>query len=183
MARKLPMHQRAVLAAGGATLTDTMHIVWSVITVALMMFEMGFAAAAFAGRFRRYSIATMVVLFVCGALTFRSAPGIAANLPTGHVAYFRPGDRVLISGDAIVTLKVNSLAGLVLQRSGLSAPPWYTTWNGRAAAASIQFLASLEPTVLATGHGKPMIGVETAAALHEFARAQHLRRCTESTRP
>src|SRR3954468_22254949 len=25
----LPMHQRAVLAAGGATLTDTMHIVWS----------------------------------------------------------------------------------------------------------------------------------------------------------
>ena len=78
----LPMHQRAVLAAGGATLTDTMHIVWSAVTVALMMFEMGFAAAAFGGRFRRYSIATMVVLFVFGALTFRSAPGVAANLPT-----------------------------------------------------------------------------------------------------
>ena len=78
----LPMHQRAVLAAGGGTLTDTMHIVWSVVTVALMMFEMGFAAAAFDRRFRRYSIATMVVLFVFGALTFRSAPGVAANLPT-----------------------------------------------------------------------------------------------------
>ena len=30
----LPMHQRAVLAAGGATLADTMHIVWSAVTVA-----------------------------------------------------------------------------------------------------------------------------------------------------
>jgi hypothetical protein len=78
----LPMHQRAVLAAGGGTLTDTMHIVWAVITVALMMFQIGFAAAAFDKQFRRYSIATMVVLFVFGALTFRSAPGIAANLPT-----------------------------------------------------------------------------------------------------
>jgi pimeloyl-ACP methyl ester carboxylesterase len=78
----LPMHQRAVLAAGGATLSDTMHIVWSVVTVALMMFEIGFAAAAFDRRFRRYSIATMVVLFVFGMLTFWSAPGVAANLPT-----------------------------------------------------------------------------------------------------
>src|SRR4051812_18613573 len=52
----LPMHQRAVLAAGGATLTDTMHIIWSVITVALMMFEMAFAAAAVGWRLRRYSI-------------------------------------------------------------------------------------------------------------------------------
>jgi hypothetical protein len=47
-----------------------------------MMFEMGFAAAAFDKQFRRYSIATMVILFVFGALTFRSAPGVAANLPT-----------------------------------------------------------------------------------------------------
>src|SRR5262245_25405535 len=35
----LPMHQREVLAAGGATLTDTMHIVWSVVTVVLMLVE------------------------------------------------------------------------------------------------------------------------------------------------
>ena len=78
----MPMHQRPVLAAGGGTLSDTMHIVWAVVTVALMMFQIGFAAAAFGTRFRRYSIATMVVLSVFGALTFRSAPGVAANLPT-----------------------------------------------------------------------------------------------------
>jgi len=40
----------------------------------------------------------------------------------GHVSYFRAGDRVLISGDAVVTLKVNSWAGLLLQRPGLSGP-------------------------------------------------------------
>src|SRR5512145_1842455 len=27
-----PMHQRAVLAAGGGTLTDTLHIVWTIVT-------------------------------------------------------------------------------------------------------------------------------------------------------
>jgi pimeloyl-ACP methyl ester carboxylesterase len=78
----LPMHQREVLAAGGGTLTDTMHIVWSVVTVLLMMFQMGFAAVVFGRRFRFYTIATMVVLFFFGALTFRSAPGVSANLPT-----------------------------------------------------------------------------------------------------
>jgi hypothetical protein len=77
-----PMHQRAVLAAGGATLTDTMHIVWSEITVVLMLLEIGCGAAAFRRRFRLYSIATLVVFAVFGTLTFRDAPGVAANLPT-----------------------------------------------------------------------------------------------------
>jgi uncharacterized protein DUF998 len=78
----LPMHQREVLAAGGGTLTDTMHIIWSVVTVLLMMLQMGFAAAVFGTRFRFYTVATMVMLFFFGALTFQSAPGVAANLPT-----------------------------------------------------------------------------------------------------
>src|SRR5262245_9980026 len=77
----LPMHQREVLAAGGGTLTDTMHIVWSVLTVLLMMFQMGLAAS-FGGWFRAHTIATMAVLFFFGALTFRSAPDVAANIPT-----------------------------------------------------------------------------------------------------
>ena len=87
----------------------------------------------------------------------------------GHVSYFRPADRVLISGDALVTLKVNSWSGLLLQRPGLSGPPWYTTWSRRAARQSIVRLARLEPTVLAGGHGKPETGTETAAVLNAFA--------------
>ena len=76
------MHQRAVLAAGGGTLTDTMHIVWSIVTVVLMLLEIGFAAAALGKRFRLYSIATMVILAAFGTLTFWGAPGVAANMPT-----------------------------------------------------------------------------------------------------
>ena len=87
----------------------------------------------------------------------------------GHVSYFRPSDRVLISGDALMTLKVNTVQGLLLQQPGLSGPPWYTTWSQRAAAASIRTLARLEPTVLAGGHGTPMTDPGTAARLRAFA--------------
>jgi glyoxylase-like metal-dependent hydrolase (beta-lactamase superfamily II) len=87
----------------------------------------------------------------------------------GHVSYFRPADRVLIAGDALVTVKINSLAGLLLPRPGLSGPPWYTTWNRRAAGQSIGRLARLEPAVLAGGHGNPMTGTGTAAAVSAFA--------------
>ena len=80
-----PMHLREVLAAGGATLTDTMHIVFAMVTVFLMLLAMGFGAAAFGKRFRLYSIATMVILFACGALTVPDAPNIQANLPTPWV--------------------------------------------------------------------------------------------------
>src|SRR5690606_5033742 len=39
-----PMHQREVLAAGGGTLTDTLHIAFTFITVPLMLSVMGFSA-------------------------------------------------------------------------------------------------------------------------------------------
>ena len=85
------------------------------------------------------------------------------------MSYFRPTDRVLIAGDALVTLKINSWTGLLLQRPGLSGPPWYTTWNRQAARQSIQRLARLNPAVLAGGHGEPMTGAGTAAAIAAFA--------------
>ena len=88
----------------------------------------------------------------------------------GHVSYFRPGDHVLITGDALVTLRLNSWSGLLLQRPGLSGPPWYTTWSRRAARESVDRLARLEPNVLAGGHGKPMTDTRTAAAVSAFAR-------------
>jgi hypothetical protein len=77
-----PMHLREVLAAGGGTLTDTMHIVFSAVAVLLMMLSIGFGAAAFGKRFRLYSIATLVVLVAFGALTGVEGPRVAANLPT-----------------------------------------------------------------------------------------------------
>jgi hypothetical protein len=79
------MHQREVLAAGGATLSDTLHIVWSFVAVFFMMTAIGFGAAAYGMRFRLYSIATMVILVALGALTGMDKPRIEANLPTPWV--------------------------------------------------------------------------------------------------
>ena len=113
------------------------------------------------------------------ASTFEAGEGVPGLpdwecIPTpghtpGHVSYFRASDGVLITGDALVTLKVNSWAGLLLQRPGLSGPPWYTTWSRRAARESIERLARLEPAVLAGGHGRPMTGLGTAAAVSAYA--------------
>ena len=77
-----PMHLREVLAAGGATLTDTLHLVWAGITTLLFVFIMAFGAAAMGRRFRIYTIASAIALFSFGLLTSLSAPNVEANLPT-----------------------------------------------------------------------------------------------------
>ncbi len=112
-------------------------------------------------------------------------PGAVAGLPDwecipvpghtpGEVAFFRPSDRVLITGDALLTADLNSLWGVLLwslrlDRQRVSGPPWYSTWSRRAAKESVAALAGLEPHVLASGHGVPMTGDETARELHAFA--------------
>lgn len=80
-----PMQQREVLVAEGATLTDTYHIVFTIITVSLMMVTVAFGAAAFGKPFRRYSIITLLILVIFGALAGLAAPRIALNLPTPYV--------------------------------------------------------------------------------------------------
>lgn len=77
-----PMHQREVLAAGGGSLTDTLHIVWTVVNGILTLLAMGFGAAALTRPFRFYSIATMLILVVAAALTSLEAPNVDMNLPT-----------------------------------------------------------------------------------------------------
>jgi hypothetical protein len=77
-----PMHTREVIAAGGGTFSDTMHIVFSIVTVFLMLLVIGFGAVAFGKRFRLYSIMTIIVLLTFGILTGMDAPNIEADLPT-----------------------------------------------------------------------------------------------------
>jgi glyoxylase-like metal-dependent hydrolase (beta-lactamase superfamily II) len=86
----------------------------------------------------------------------------------GHTSFFRPADGVLISGDALVTLRLNSLPGLLLKRQGLSGPPWYTTWSVAASKASIKSLIALSPKVLAGGHGMPRTDAHLASELARF---------------
>lgn len=88
----------------------------------------------------------------------------------GHVSYFRSSDRVLIAGDALLTINTNSLWDLLRNKRRVSGPPYISTWNWQAAKKSIAVLAPLEPRVLACGHGAPIN--DAAAELEAFA--QHL---------
>lgn len=76
-----PMHLRGE----ETSLTDTMHIILTIVTVLLMLTAIGFGASAFGKRFRLYSIATILILLVFGALAGLDGPRIAANLPTPWV--------------------------------------------------------------------------------------------------
>lgn len=76
-----PMHLRGTVH----TLTDTLHIAFTIATVVLMMLAIGFGAGAFGKRFRLYSIASLVALVAFGVLTGMDAPRVAANLPTPWV--------------------------------------------------------------------------------------------------
>jgi hypothetical protein len=82
------MHQREVLAAGGATLSDTLHLIVTGIGVFTFLLEIDFAATAFGTWFRLYSIATIVAMLVFGAITSFYAPQVQANEPTPWVGVY-----------------------------------------------------------------------------------------------
>jgi hypothetical protein len=74
-----PVHLRGVEAGP----TETMHLILTGVGVLFCMFPaMGFGAAAFGKCFRIYSIGTMLIFLVCGALAGSYNPQVAANLPT-----------------------------------------------------------------------------------------------------
>jgi len=103
-------------------------------------------------------------------------PGLAdwRCIPTpghtpGHISLFRDADRVLITGDAVLTINPNSFRDLVRGTHTLGGAPRIVTWDWWVATRSIATLAQLEPRVLAPGHGRPMATGETATALRAFA--------------
>jgi hypothetical protein len=77
-----PMHQREVLAAGGGTLSDILHIAFTLVAVPLMMLIIGFGAAALQRPFKIFSIITLGVLITFGILTAIDSPRISSNVPT-----------------------------------------------------------------------------------------------------
>ena len=92
----------------------------------------------------------------------------------GHAAFFRATDGVLITGDAVVTVDLNSVGGLLSGRQAVAGPPWYTTWDWTKARSSIKSLAELEPRILAPGHGRPLL-TGTSAALWALAEGVTVR--------
>lgn len=77
-----PMHQREVIAAGGGTLTDSLHIAWTAIHGILMLLMIGFGAAAMGKGFRIYSVLTVMLFLVFGILTSIESAGINTGKPT-----------------------------------------------------------------------------------------------------
>src|SRR5687768_15065576 len=110
------MHMRGTLAAGGGTLSDTLHLALGAITVLLMLIAMIIGRGAFGKWFRVYSIASLAVLVVFAALTFMEAPGISRNRPTPWIGVW---ERVNI-GDFLLWVVVLAIA----------------LWNGRDMVAA-----------------------------------------------
>jgi glyoxylase-like metal-dependent hydrolase (beta-lactamase superfamily II) len=94
-----------------------------------------------------------------------STPGHSA----GHVSLVRDRDRTVLAGDAVTTTKQESMVAVMTQRRELHGPPAYFTADWQAAADSVGRIASLEPEVLATGHGEPLAGAEMRHGLRELA--------------
>jgi hypothetical protein len=82
------MHPRAVLAAGGPTLTDTLHLTLVAVGILAFVVEIAFASTAFGTRFRLYSIATIVLMLTFGGITSGYAAAVEANQPTPWVGIY-----------------------------------------------------------------------------------------------
>ena len=107
-----PMHQREIIAAGGGTLTDTLHLVWAFVHLILMLLMIGFGAAALGKGFRIFSAGIVLAFIVFGTLTAIESRGMEVNVPTPHVGIW---ERINIGAYmlwvfvfAIMLLKKNS---------------------------------------------------------------------------
>jgi len=87
----------------------------------------------------------------------------------GQVAFWREHDRVLIAGDTLATVNLDSWRALVGWKKRLSRPALPFTYDWEAAALSIRILAALRPRVLACGHGQPLSGETLADDFLAFA--------------
>ena len=101
-----PMHMRGNEPA----LTDTLHILWSVVTVLMMIVMMGFGAGTLGRWFRIYTIASLALLMLFGILTGVEARNIPGNEPTPLIGIW---ERINI---ALFMLWIAVLALLLLKK-------------------------------------------------------------------
>lgn len=87
----------------------------------------------------------------------------------GHICLFRESDRVLLTGDALLTVDMDSWSALLSRKRELARPPTPFTIDWDAARASLRKLARLRPNVIAAGHGAPMSDPDLPERLEDFA--------------
>ncbi|HYM15925.1 MAG TPA: DUF998 domain-containing protein [Dehalococcoidia bacterium] len=113
-----PMHQREILAAGGGTVSDTMHLTLGMVDTLLFVLSIALGATAFGKRFRLYSIATIVLVLAFGAFTGMDASKVADNDPTPWVGI---AERIAVFG-SMLWIAVLSVTLLRAPTSRLQAP-------------------------------------------------------------
>jgi glyoxylase-like metal-dependent hydrolase (beta-lactamase superfamily II) len=100
----------------------------------------------------------------------------------GHISLFRKSDGILIAGDAITTVKQESLLSVLTQKQELNGPPAYFTTDWNKAEESVRTLQQLKPTLAITSHGAPMRGEELKAALEDLSANFHEKAVPEQGR-
>jgi hypothetical protein len=100
-----PMHLRGFVP----TYTDTMHIVLTASTVALIIGTIVAGMIAIRGWFRAYSVVTLIVLVVCGALAGIQGGALAAGEPTPTLGLL---ERINVHGSMLW----NAMLAVVLLR-------------------------------------------------------------------
>jgi glyoxylase-like metal-dependent hydrolase (beta-lactamase superfamily II) len=88
----------------------------------------------------------------------------------GHVSFFRERDRVLIAGDAFVTVRTDSFYKVLVQKEEVNGPPRYFTTDWTAAERSVKLLQGLAPEVVITGHGPAMAGPDLKQGLDKLVK-------------
>jgi glyoxylase-like metal-dependent hydrolase (beta-lactamase superfamily II) len=86
----------------------------------------------------------------------------------GQVAFFRQSDKLLISADALITVKQDSMYRVLVQKEEVCGPPVYLTTDWGAALDSVKRLELLKPEILIPGHGTAMQGAELRQGLEDL---------------
>jgi len=109
-----PMHTREVIASGGGTLSDTLHISWAMMTLVVNTILMWFGAASFGKGFRIYTLLTFAAFLVFGILIGIEAPGINTNSPTPGIGIW---ERINIG---VFMLWIAVLAVMIMRKERIS---------------------------------------------------------------
>lgn len=88
----------------------------------------------------------------------------------GQVALFREADGVLLSADAIVTVRQDAMYKVLMQTKEVCGPPVYLTTDWDAAFDSVKRLAALQPRTLVPGHGTAIHGDDLTNGLARLVR-------------
>src|SRR5256886_8369929 len=89
----------------------------------------------------------------------------------GHICLFRDSDRILLTGDALVSVDMDSWSGLLSASKKLAGPPTPFTIDWDAALTSLRKLATLHPNVVGCGHGVPISDSDLPERLEHFAES------------